>query len=706
MTATVLILGIHLAGLLFALGLGAWVFSRSHSSPDVRRLSAAVERAGLAFSWGQYRLVGLATALVLVATIAAALIWGLPGTQFSKAEAAFWLALAIAAGSGSTCLAVHFAGRVTLRAAGGVAGASGHSQDDALVLAVRAGGAGAAAAEALGALGFLGLLLTALALQQGEEVASVTSQVVRLVGGYALGAAVAAAVLHRGAVILNASTRVGGGHPELRLTDSRNPASVSHMLGCSIGRSLRVTTDFFLATSLGNLALAGLAAHTIEQNPELSFTSLLRWALLPFLLRAFGAMAACFGAMATRTTAQEAPALALWRGNATTLFILLGGAVASARWLAGPEWSTRATLVAVAVVVVVLGATALFDVLRTRARPGVAHARNIVVVARGCAAALQSVPIPLGLLVAAFALGGALLPQTETPEGAPTLWAAALAVGSALALAPHLLGLQLGAVATRTAHEMLALSNGQAPSLQRAQRLAGTHDGFATGAQLAISVSGAGAALLGAAVLAGAVMPAALETTTESVGAYVGLWGACAPLGAALVLAFLGNGVWSSSRGADRTAAEVERQLTPYTNEDGRLLLPPDFAPSYRACIDVLSIEPRKNLLVPLTFVLGAPLLVAVALRTAFDAASALAGLAAFAVVAACAGLVAAWAAEAAASTLTPAERLGTTPLGGEGRSQLTVAGASILLRTCGPMAQVLAKAAVMTSLAIAIFLI
>lgn len=705
MTATVLILGIHLAGLLFALGLGAWVFSRSHGSPEVRRLSAAVERAGLAFSWGQYRLVGLAAAVVLVATISAAVIWGLPGTQFSKAEAAFWLSLAIAAGSGSTCLAVHFAGRLTLRAAAGVAGASGRGQDEALALAVRTGGAGAAAAEALGALGFLGLLLAALALQDGE-LASVAGQVVRLLGGYALGAAIAAAVLHRGAVILNASTRVGGGHPELRLTDSRNPASVSHLLGCSVGRSLRVTTDFFLATSLGNLALAGLAAHTIEQNPELSFASLLRWALLPFLVRAFGAMAACFGTMATRTTSQEAPALGLWRGNATTLLVLLGGAIASARWLAGPEWATRATLVAVAVVVVVLGATALFDVLRTRARPGVAHARNIVIVARGCAAALQSVPIPLGLLVAAFALGGALLPQTEAPEGAPTLWAAALAVGSALALAPHLLALQLGAVVTRTAHEMLALGNGPATSQQRAQRLAGTQDGFATGAQLAISVSGAGAALLGAAVLAGAVVPAALETTTESVGAYVGLWGACAPLGAALVLAFLGNGVWSSSRGADRTAAEVERQLTPYTNEDGRLLLPPDFAPSYRACIDVLGIEPRKNLLVPLTFVVGAPLLVAVALRAVFDAASALAGLAALAVVAACAGLVAAWAAEAAASTLTSAERLGTTPLGGEGRSHLTVAGVSILLRTCGPMAQVLAKAAVMTSLAIAIFLI
>lgn len=705
MTATVLILGIHLAGLLFALGLGAWVFSRSHGSPEVRRLSAAVERAGLSFSWGQYRLVGLAAAVVLVATISAAVIWGLPGTQFSKAEAAFWLSLAIAAGSGSTCLAVHFAGRLTLRAAAGVAGASGRGQDEALALAVRTGGAGAAAAEALGALGFLGLLLAALALQDGE-LASVAGQVVRLLGGYALGAAIAAAVLHRGAVILNASTRVGGGHPELRLTDSRNPASVSHLLGCSVGRSLRVTTDFFLATSLGNLALAGLAAHTIEQNPELSFASLLRWALLPFLVRAFGAMAACFGTMATRTTSQEAPALGLWRGNATTLLVLLGGAIASARWLAGPEWATRATLVAVAVVVVVLGATALFDVLRTRARPGVAHARNIVIVARGCAAALQSVPIPLGLLVAAFALGGALLPQTEAPEGAPTLWAAALAVGSALALAPHLLALQLGAVVTRTAHEMLALGNGPATSQQRAQRLAGTQDGFATGAQLAISVSGAGAALLGAAVLAGAVVPAALETTTESVGAYVGLWGACAPLGAALVLAFLGNGVWSSSRGADRTAAEVERQLTPYTNEDGRLLLPPDFAPSYRACIDVLGIEPRKNLLVPLTFVVGAPLLVAVALRAVFDAASALAGLAALAVVAACAGLVAAWAAEAAASTLTSAERLGTTPLGGEGRSHLTVAGVSILLRTCGPMAQVLAKAAVMTSLAIAIFLI
>src|SRR5690606_2420736 len=121
--------------------------------------------------------------------------------------------------------------------------------------------------------------------------------------------------------------------------------AVSHLLGCSIGRSLRVTTDFFLATSLGNLALAGLAAHTIEQAPELSVGTLLRWALLPFLVRAFGALAASFGAMVTRTTNQESPALALWRGNATTLLVLLGGVIASARWLAGPDWANRATLV-------------------------------------------------------------------------------------------------------------------------------------------------------------------------------------------------------------------------------------------------------------------------------------------------------------------------------------------------------------------------
>lgn len=705
MTSTVLILGIHSAGLLFALGLGAWVSSRARTSVDVRRLSAAVERAGLAFCWGQYRLVGIAIGLVVAAVLAATLGWGLPGAQLPRAEAALWSTLAVVSGAGATCLAVHFATRLALRTAGGVAAAAGRSQDEAILLTARAGGAGAAAAEALGALSFLGLTVVAFASRSSEPAAA-AGQVVRLVAGHALGAAVAAAVLHRGAVIFNASARVGGGHPELRITDQRNPAAVSHLLGCSVARTVRVSTDFLLATSLANLGLAAVAAYTLEQNPELSFETLLRWGILPFVVRAFGALATAFGAVVTRATERDAPALAFWRGSASALLILLGGAVASVRWLAGAEWANRATLLVVGVLVVLLGATALFDALRTRAKPGVAHARNIVIVARGCAAALQSVPIPLALLVGAFALGGTLLPEAEGPQGAPPLWAAALAVGAALSIAPQLLALQLGAVLTRTAHEMLLLTGTDAPAQQRIQRLAATHDGFATGAQLALSVSGAGAALLGAAVLASAVAPAAFEETQTSVGAHVGLWSLCAPLGAALVLAFLGNGVWSSSRGADRTAAEVDRQLATYTNEEGRLVLPADFAPSYRACLEALDLEPRKNLLVPLAFVVGGPLLMTLALRAAFDAASALAGLAAFAVVAAGAGLVAAWAAEAAASTLTPADRRGAPLLGGEGRSQLTVAGASILLRTCGPMAQVLAKAAVMTSLAIASFLI
>src|SRR5690606_35076790 len=64
MTELVLILGINLAGLLFAIVVARWTSLRERSTVEVRRLGSAVERASRSFLAGCFRQVAFAAGLV------------------------------------------------------------------------------------------------------------------------------------------------------------------------------------------------------------------------------------------------------------------------------------------------------------------------------------------------------------------------------------------------------------------------------------------------------------------------------------------------------------------------------------------------------------------------------------------------------------------------------------------------------------------
>jgi K(+)-stimulated pyrophosphate-energized sodium pump len=708
-TPTVLVLSIYAGGLLFALALGAWLSTRAPSTPDVRRLAAAVERAGLGFSWSQYRLVALLTGVALVVTLVGTAWWSPASTAFSRGEAAFWFGLTLLLGAASSCAAIHFASRVTSRAAAGVAAASEGGTGPALLLAARAGGGAAIAADALCSFGFLGSLLL-IVVVKGGHLAELAADLVRLSSGYALGGGLAAAVLHRGASVLRGAASLGAAHPELESGDSRNPAAVSRLLGEGAARTVSHCADFFLAASLGHVATALAAVRLLA--PGETFVALLPWALLPFVLRAFGLLATCFGTLVVRTTEREVVQMALFRGSVTTFITLLGGALAASLWLLGGGGAKHTAVVVISVVTTSLVATSFFRGIITRKsatlRDGSPTARAV----RGVAAALEALPVPAALLALAFLLGAVLIPRTTALGGQAALWFAVLAVSSLFALAPQCLAFQLSAAAASSARGMLELCEADAHRLATADRLISGHETAVSAAHAGVTIAGAAAALFAALGL----VRVPLQGSAATVAPEGALWASCAPLAVSVVFAFVGSGLWSVSRAASGTAAEVERQLAEFVGEDGSLALPSDFAPSYRACIDTLQQDLRRNLLVPLIFVIGWPLSVAITLRLAFDASAARAGLCVAGMVASTIGLVAAWVAEAGADTLEGHARaanhtkLEVKTFGGRAAHStfpgLTISGACTLLRSCGPMAQVLAKASVATSLVIACFLL
>ncbi len=712
-TAAVLVLSIYAGGLLFAFALGAWLSTRAPSAPDVRRLAAAIERASLGFTWGQYRLVALLTGLVLLCTLLATAWWSPVSPAFSKGEAAFWLGLSLLLGAAASAIAVHFAVRVTSRAAAGVAAACEEGASQGLVLAARAGGGAALAAEALCSLGFLGQILL-IAAVKGGNTAHLGADFVRLASGFALGSALGAVVLHRGAAVLRGAATLGAFHPDLAEHDSRNPAAVSRLLGEGVARTVSITTDFLLAASLGHLATALVATRFLAAE---SFSpELLPWLLLPVVLRAFGLLATCFGTLVVRTTEREAVHTALIRAFGTTFVTLVGGAVAASVWLLGSAAATEAVLVVVAAIVMSWVATLFFRGFVARRSGRARRGARVGFPLHGVAAALEALPIPAGLLALVYLLAVVLLPR-ETALGSPSAaWFAGLVVASLFAVLPQWVAVALSAATASSASDMLALGAADHHRQLAAQRLTAGHAKSVSAAQTQLTLAGTAAALLGAIAL----VRVPLQTTAS--GAPEGaLWAVCAPLAACGVFSFVGATLLHLVRAASSASAEVERQLMGFVAEDGTLALPSDFAPSYRACIDTLQQHLRKNLLVPFLFVIGWPLAVALTLRLAFDAGAARAGLCVVGLVASTLGLCAAWAAQAGADAIggsgeeAPAGFDGHPSLDGavppsafslETFTGVTLAGASTLLRSCGPLAHVLAKASLATSLVIACFLL
>ncbi len=710
MTSAALILGIHGAGLLCALALAAWLSGRAPSTPEVRRLAAAVERAGLTFSWSQYRLVAVLTGIALTAGLALLGLWSSQGPVFSKSETGFWFGLTLLLGAASACLSVHFSTRLAARATASVA-AAGQGAGEALLLGARASGASAILAEALCSLGFLGCLLLAGA-SKGTDADAIAASLVRITPGYALGAAIASAVLHRGAAVLQSAGQLASLYPGLGATDSRNPAAVSRLLGESVGRTVAATADFFLAASLGNLALALVAARVVSQSQ--AGVALLAWVALPFAIRAFGVLATCFGTFVVRTTEREDVQVALMRGAMTTLVTLVGGVMASAFWLTGGAGATHVGVVVVAVLLVSFAGGLVFRAISSASTNGAADGSLMSHVARSFSVVLTAVPSALVLLAVAFLASVALLPDVAQLGAQARPWIAAIVVAFLFALAPQWLAFQLGGVVSSAARGTLELSGADAHQHRVVSQLASGHAPLLAAARGQLSIAGAAAALLGALSL---VRPP-LDLVSIMTAPEGALWAACAPVGVALVVGFVGTGLGSAARAANGAFAEVKRQLEGFVAEDGKLELPEDFAPSYRTCIESCQRELRKNLLSPLLFVIVAPLLLGLLLRFTFDADAARTGLCVFGVASAVVGLMTASASLAAAGSLDPKNAgsrdpsrqawgaAAPAPLPLDATERLTLSGASSLLDACGPMAQVLAKASIATSIVIACFLI
>ncbi|MCC6216594.1 MAG: hypothetical protein IT376_17160 [Polyangiaceae bacterium] len=645
------------AALAAAAGLLVWVRGRPAGAAERVRAARALDAATGEVLSGAHRRAALLAFGLAVAVGAARAATG------PRAAVPFAV-LAVLTGAAAVLASAHLAARACLAAAPRVVVVLPAGGGGALTLAMRASAAAALGADGLACAGALVVVGIPWITTSGAPPAGLLAHLPEL----GLGALAASLVVHHVAGSFGAGAAAGThrGRALLGAADSRDPALVSAGSAAALDVAAR-SAEHTLAAVAVTLGVVGWGA-----GPASGLATVGPLVTLPLLARAFGLVATASAAFAVGSREGESVLAPVGRSQLVGAAVAFSGGAAASFWLAR---DSAPTLVAAASIGA-LAPPALSWALRALARPHGPLARELAESTTG-----DGEPAGPGSAGATLATTGALLALVGA------LAAATGALGGAAAPSqPLLLGLAAGlaaaplSLATAGAFRTLDTARELDRAVRRGDPAAGTlpGEGLAAGAartHLALSASAAGL-LVGAALVGASPAPTALTPPS-------------ALLGTALVVAVLGLALRSATRAGRVARGEITRQVesAPGPREA--------FVPSYRACLDTLTVASRSWLWPVVALTLGAPVVLFGALLAARqDAARAAPALAAFAIAASLCALVLATAGAANAALASARASLAAPA------SPRTAAPASI-----APLSLVAALGAALVSLHLSTFL-
>lgn len=717
-----MLIALHTSGLVFAAVLARFLAGADVLGAELHRLGSALSRAADAFLAQEFRITALLVGVL--SPIAFALYATLlhPGAGLGGLETGFWAAVGMALGAANACLVARVGARLAVRASLRLVSAAQHSMDRALSASVRTGGAIGLCAESISVIGIsivFGLLFAMKGgfHSSGENAGPLARAIVLLLPSHALGVATAALVIQRGGATYHAAGDVaadlaGERDAGLEHDDARNPAVIADLVGDHVGPAAGRAIDLLLCATVSNVTAVVIGVSVVEAARGQGVAAALSLAAFPLVARAFGVIASAFGVMVVRTDDVGSPSMALWRGQITTAVISLGGLLGSALWLIGDPGALRMFWTGA----LGLGAaTTAAHLARFGIDRRVGPLRELLETQRvadapamafGLAAGLSAAALPMGVLAIAIVGAYELGASTGLPAGG--LLGALTALMTMSASGPYLLALGTFGPVADGARGVGSVNAASAEAQRRALRLDETGFTAATVAQVYAVVTSSLAAVLAASALPILSRPAGAPSAgVDLLRPLVALSGA---LGLALVLGYSASAARSAARGARGVAQEVERQLRGFPREKGRPVIPADYTPSYRACVELTARAALHPLAVPVAVALAVPLALGLVLRTLFRTSDRLVptdALVAFVVVGALGALGMSLTAGGAKNLLAAARRATrrNTPSGGFDAAVSGDAVADLMGNAAGPAAQLLIKAAAVVALVVAPFL-
>src|SRR5438132_229864 len=289
-----LVLGLSILALAVAWGLRGYVLRQDNGTPDMRKISDAIQEGAEAFLRRQYRTIGL---LSIALGVLIYLLYAFFRKPHSDEPAAVTLALTTTLSFlfGAFCSGVaglvgmYVAVRSNIR----TASAARSSLNKALQIALRGGAVSGLFVVARRLFG-VGLLYSVLDALRFEP-----TKIPLMIVGYGFGASFVALFAQLGGGIYTKAADVGAdlvgkveaGIPE---DDPRNPAVIADLVGDNVGDCAGRGADLFESTAAENIGamILGVALYVATKN--------IGWILFPLVVRAFGLIASALGLLYIR----------------------------------------------------------------------------------------------------------------------------------------------------------------------------------------------------------------------------------------------------------------------------------------------------------------------------------------------------------------------------------------------------------------------
>ncbi|HEX5970872.1 MAG TPA: sodium-translocating pyrophosphatase, partial [Gemmatimonadaceae bacterium] len=468
------VIGASALALIFAVFLARWVLSRSRGTPEMQKISNAIQEGAEAYLARQYKTIAMLS-VVVAALLGIGYGFFRHTTANDPVQDAKTFALYVTAsfllGALSSGVAGYVGMWVSIRTNIRVAAAAMSSLNDALQTALRGGAVSGIFTVAMSLLGVGGLFAVLSAFPPaGVPAGEWARHIPFLIVGYGFGASFVALFAQLGGGIYTKAADVGAdlvgkveaGIPE---DDPRNPAVIADLVGDNVGDCAGRGADLFESTAAENIGAMILGVLLYR-----SFG--IAGILFPLVIMALGLICSIIGVMVVRTREDADPMKALNRGYYVTAALVTVAFFAATRTLLVTDTAPSAWLyfffcgmIGILTSIAFVFITQYYTEYRYRPVLGIAEASktgpatNIIA---GLAVGMESTVLPvitIGFaIVASYSLGqmSGLLNDAGQPIGG--LFGTAVATMGMLGTAGYILAMDVFGPITDNAGGIVEMS--------------------------------------------------------------------------------------------------------------------------------------------------------------------------------------------------------------------------------------------------------
>ena len=605
----------------FALYFYRDVWSRDKGTPEMQKISNAIETGAMAYLKRQYKTIGIVSIVLAIILALAGMIDGFKDYLGIKVAVAFLI------GAGFSILSGFIGMKVSVSANIRTASAARNSLNDAFKCSFRGGALAGIAVSTLSLVGLFGVVLAYNAII-GDGGGSLTPTMHAVVG-YAFGASFAALFAQLGGGIYTKAADVGAdlvgkveaGIPE---DDPRNPAVIADLVGDNVGDCAGRGADIFESTAAEIIGAMVIGTAVVALGGGINLSQ--NWVFLPLVLMAFGLIASLIGISVVRLKSEDSDInKALNTGYYLTIALVIVSLFASVYLLLKDDCASWLNYVGCGVTGIILGLAIVYitqyytgdhkPVKEIAQSSETGPATNVI---QGISTGLESTVLPVICIV--FAIGITyLLGYFAAPAGMDKmifgLYGTAVGTIAMLGSSAFILAEDTFGPITDNAGGIAEMSNQPDEVRVRTDKLdsAGNTTKALTKGYAMASAALAAFLLFAAffeivAEIKGTTLEAVLHVNIMHPLVFMG-----GLVGAALVFFFASLAIRAVSKAAGQMIEEVRRQ---FREKPG--IMAGTEEPGYAECVDIATRGALKAMVVPALLPILVPVVFGLIYRFAF----------------------------------------------------------------------------------------